>query len=136
MYLLQNIAVVGAQGNVFTDGLAVLVVGIGVVFVALIGLVVILELMGKFFDYKGKQDNAKAQKEVIAAPLVVAEPVADQTSQVDDLELIAVITATIAASMGTSAEGLQVRSIRKTNNAWGMSGRTKQLYHLKTNKHA
>ena len=34
----------------------------------------------------------------------------------DDLELIAVITAAIAASEGTSTDGLVVRSIRKVNN--------------------
>ena len=36
--------------------------------------------------------------------------------EVDDLELIAVITAAIAASENTSTDGLVVRSIRKVNS--------------------
>ena len=36
----------------------------------------------------------------------------------DDLELVAVITAAIAASQGTSVDGLVVRSIRRKSNKW------------------
>lgn len=35
----------------------------------------------------------------------------------DDLELVAVITAAIAASAGTSTDGFVVRSIRRSNNS-------------------
>jgi predicted house-cleaning noncanonical NTP pyrophosphatase (MazG superfamily) len=35
----------------------------------------------------------------------------------DDLELVAVITAAIAASEGTSADGLVVRSIKRARNS-------------------
>ena len=39
--------------------------------------------------------------------------------QVDDLEVIAVITAAVAAAMGTSTDGFTVRSIRRSNtNKW------------------
>ena len=40
----------------------------------------------------------------------------EQDEEVDDLELIAVITAAIAASENTSTDGLVVRSIRKVNS--------------------
>ena len=42
--------------------------------------------------------------------------VEEQDEEVDDLELIAVITAAIAASENTSTDGLVVRSIRKVNS--------------------
>lgn len=127
MNLLQSIAVVGAQGNVFADGMVTLILGIGVVFVALIALIIILEIMGKFFENRDKKAAAE-KAAVISATPVEPEPVVVEPEPEDDLELIAVITAALAASMGTSAEGLQVKSIRKTNNTWKMSGRTEQLY--------
>lgn len=127
MNLLQSIVVVGAQGNVFADGMVTLVLGLGVVFVALTALIIILEVMGKFFSNLDKKTEIEKAVALAAVP-VEPEPVLIETAPEDDLELIAVITATIAASMGTSVSGLQVRSIRKTNNTWKMSGRTEQLY--------
>ncbi|HHX60784.1 MAG TPA: OadG family protein [Epulopiscium sp.] len=127
MNLLQNISVVGAQKVGLVEGLSTFIVGISVVFLALILLVILLEISGKIFaniDKKAAAEKASAQ---VLAPVVV-EPTIVETTEVDDLELIAVITATIAATMGTSVEGLQVRSLRKTNNVWGMSGRSEQLY--------
>ena len=52
------------------------------------------------------------------APLPAAEPEpavvqAEEENLADDLELVAVITAAIAASTGTSPSGLVVRSIRR-----------------------
>ena len=54
-----------------------------------------------------------------AAP--VAEPVVEEEEEdlSDDMELVAVIAAAIAAYEGTSVEGFQVRSIRRANtNKW------------------
>ena len=129
MNLIQNIAVVGAQRVSAVEGFSTFLVGMLVVFSALILLIIILELSGKFFESLDKksttnQTNASAEVEVVE-PIIVEEAEMDE---MDDLELIAVITASIAATMGTSPEGLQVRSLRKTNNAWGMSGRSEQLY--------
>ena len=65
---------------------------------------------------------------MVAAEVVETAIVEEIEDEMDDLELVAVITASIAATMGTSPEGLQVRSLRKTNNVWGMSGRSEQIY--------
>ena len=52
-----------------------------------------------------------------AAP--AAAPVAVEEELVDDLELVAVISAAIAAYTGTSSDGFVVRSIkRSTTNKW------------------
>lgn len=60
---------------------------------------------------------------VAAAPVepapVLAEPVLEEENLADDLELVAVITAAIAATASVPAEGLVVRSIRrKSASKW------------------
>lgn len=82
--------------------------GMGTVFVILI----LISLIISSFGLIGKaQENKKA----VAQPVVVetapqVEVVEDET---DDLELVAVISAAIAASEGTSTDGFVVRTIRK-----------------------
>lgn len=128
MNLLKNTLVVGTGGTMFSEGLATLVVGLGVVFVALTLLIIILTWMGKFFDQLAQKEKAlKASQQVLMTPKPL-EPTPVEISEIDDLELVAVITAVIAASMGASEDSFQVRSVKKTNNPWGMSGRTEQLY--------
>ena len=58
-----------------------------------------------------KFSGKKKEEPSEAAPVVVEETeIADET---DDLELVAVITAAIAAAEGTSSDGFVVRSIKK-----------------------
>lgn len=84
--------------------------GLGTVFIMLIFLSFIIYLF-KFVPvlFGGKKEEKK--EEAAPAP-VVAVPVQEET---DDTELIAVISAAIAASEGTSTDGFVVRSIRKVN---------------------
>ena len=62
-----------------------------------------------------KLSGNKASKEEPASSVdnAIAQIVTKEENEADDLELIAVITAAIAASEGTSSDGLVVRSIRK-----------------------
>ncbi len=54
-----------------------------------------------------------------AAPVPTAPVVEEEEELSDDLELVAVIAAAIAAYEGTSVEGFQVRSIKRANtNKW------------------
>ena len=82
--------------------------GLGTVFIMLIFLSFIIYLF-KFVPviFGGN----KEEKKETPAP-VAAAPVVEET---DDTELIAVISAAIAASEGTSTDGFVVRSIRKVN---------------------
>ena len=86
------------------------VMGLGTVFIMLIFLSFIIYLF-KFVPmiFGGKKEEK--MEAPAPAPVVVA-PVQEET---DDTELIAVISAAIAASEGTSTDGLVVRSIRKVN---------------------
>lgn len=84
------------------------VMGILIVFAMLIvmsGIIKSFELISKV------QNKAKAKEEVVvAAPAAVSAPVKNET---DDLQLVAVIAAAIAASTGASTDSFVVRSIKK-----------------------
>ena len=95
----------------------------GIVFIVLIFIAFLISL----FKYINKAEtyfaNRKRAKEEAAftpvdpanAPVLYEE----EEELVDDLELVAVITAAVAASMNTSVDNLVVRSIkRKSTNKW------------------
>ena len=93
------------------------VLGMGTVFVVLfiiIGVISCFKFINKFQDAQTKK---KAAAEPAPAPAPAA-PVEEVVEEEDDLALIAVITAAIAASENTSVDVLVVRSIRRagTNN--------------------
>ena len=61
----------------------------------------------------------KKEKNAVKAESVNDEAVMAETEVSDDLELIAVITAAIAAQEGTRTDGFVVLSIRRrTSNNW------------------
>ena len=91
--------------------------GMGTVFAVLIFLAFLISLM-KYIPAILEKMNKKEQASVqeVKQEAVVA-PVVEETT--DDLELIAVITAAIAAQEGTSTDGFVVRSIRRRpSNKW------------------
>lgn len=96
--------------------------GMGIVFVVLI----FLSLLISCFKYihiaeekmrQKKEPAPAAAAPAQAAPIVAEEPAAEEEELVDDLELVAVITAAIAAAADTPADGLVVRSIRRASAA-------------------
>ena len=104
------------------------VLGMGTVFAVLIFLAFLISLMKyipnllELLKDSGKEDvfddidDAGAEDEDIELENVA---VADVSQASDDLELVAVITAAIAAQRGTSSDGFVVRSIRRRpSNLW------------------
>ena len=97
------------------------VIGMGTVFVILIFISFVIALLPKF---TGMIENIGKKKEapVVAEKAAPAAPAAVQKVEeelADDLELVAVISAAIAAYTGTSSDGFVVRSIkRSTTNKW------------------
>jgi len=86
--------------------------GMGTVFVVLILISFIISLFGIVNKAQNKPKAAPVEEvQQVQAPQAVEEEL------VDDLELVAVITAAIMASMGDEApaDGLVVRSIKKRN---------------------
>ena len=91
--------------------------GIGIVFFSLVFISLIIALFGVvpklLSGEKKEKKNAPAQ----APAPVVSAPVEETEDVTDDLQLVAVITAAIMASLGEEApaDGLVVRSIKKRN---------------------
>lgn len=82
--------------------------GMGTVFVVLILISLIISCF-KVFSYMEKKKTPEASGAVTEAK----ETAAAQAAQQDDLELVAVIAAAVAASTGTSTDDFVVRSIKR-----------------------
>ena len=94
------------------------VMGIGIVFVTLLFLSALISQMHLIPDMVDKMSKKKAPAPAPAAasaPAAAPAPAVEEEEYVDDLELVAVITAAIAASENTSSDGFVVRSIKKAN---------------------
>ncbi len=91
--------------NILQEGVVALVSGMGIVFLVLILIAIIIWLF-QFIE--------QPKEKVIDVPKVVpAQVTFHEEEETDDLELVAVITAAIAAQLNTSTDKLQVRSFRK-----------------------
>lgn len=100
-------------GNMKGAGINTLM-GVGTVFVVLIFLILVISLF-KYVNIIGQ----KKPEEKKAAPAPAAAPKAAPVEEnlTDDLELVAVISAAIAASENTSTDSFVVRSIKKVNRS-------------------
>lgn len=98
--------------DAFLAEFSTFLIGVTVVFMTLLLLIVLIQVLSKMVE----SIEAKNKPVVPIAtskedePIPVVEQVVNLT---DELELVAVITAAIAASMGTTTDKLQVRSLRK-----------------------
>ena len=99
------------------------IIGLSTVFSVLIILMIVITIMKAVF-YK---DPSKSASKVIApesaSSEIPAKPV--KTDEIDDSELVAVITAAIAASLNTSTYNLRIKSLRRIDNnqpAWNRAG--------------
>ena len=91
--------------------------GMGTVFAVLIFLAFIISLMKYIPALFGQTKQKENVKETTAKQPEAA--VTESVEEVDDYELVAVITAAIAAQEGTSTDGFVVRSIkRRPSNKW------------------
>ena len=103
-----------------TTGGLTTVVGLGIVFLVLLILMCVLCLFKVIF-YK---DPAKAKKNDI--PVVAEAPVVEIKEETqDEEELIAILSAAIAASLNTSTYNLQIKSYRRVKDnrpSWNREG--------------
>lgn len=94
------------------------ILGMGTVFAVLIFLAFLISLI-KYIPMALEKMRKKEDTSVSAAKAETQTAEEAVSESVDDLELIAVITAAIAAGEGTSTDGFVVRSIRRrTSNKW------------------
>lgn len=106
-------------GEILVKALINTALGMGTVFLSLIFIACIISLLPKVTGAiesigKKKTEEAAAPKENVQIPEVVPEE-----ERIDDHELVAVITAAIAAMEGVPADGFVVRSIKRSSrNKW------------------
>ena len=101
------------------------IIGISVVFLALLFISFVISLfkyINKFEQKLAERKAGKAAPAPKAEPAPAPAPVVEVAPEMDDLELIAVITAAIHAyeeAQGNAVSGdLVVRSIKKRNSRW------------------
>ena len=114
-----------------------MVIGLLIVFTGLIIIILCLKLMAAIFNgiqkKKAKKAEAErkaaekaAQKAAQAAPVQeIAEP-EPEAPEGDDLELIAVISAAVAAFIGSGAP-VKIKSVKRVNG-WKNAARTEQIF--------
>lgn len=93
--------------------------GMGTVFCVLILISLIIGLFGFIPKLQDKLSKKPAAAEAPKPAVAAAAPAAAEEELSDDLELVAVISAAIAAYEGTSsADGFVVRSIKRSGKKW------------------
>ena len=111
------------------QGVPIAIIGYVMVFVVLGILWAVIELMRVVLSPKAP----KKTKEEVATAKVQQTSLADasveevvETEQVDEGELVAVLTAAVAASLNTSTYNLRIKSFKRIdtkNNAWSNASR-------------
>lgn len=105
-------------GEIITKAILNTILGMGTVFAVLIFIAFVISLFKYIPMLEEKFKKKSATPQVEAAP-VVAPVVVEEVNVNADLDLVAVITAAIAASEGTTTDGFVVRSIkRRKSNKW------------------
>lgn len=106
------------------EGLQVTVVGLCIVFSVLIILMLVLMAMKVIF-YKPAQTSAPNKAASKIEPEPTKPKTEDNKSEIDEGELIAVLTAAVAASLNTSTYNLNIKSYRRIGNSspsWNRAG--------------
>ena len=100
-------------GEIFSKAAMNTLLGMGTVFAVLILISFIISLFKFIGPRKSKAAAAAVKTEAVPEP---AQETAEE-DEIDDYELVAVITAAIAAAAGSSTDGFVVKSIKRANNS-------------------
>lgn len=112
-------------------GVMITVLGVLVVFAVLLAIYLLLAIFSMVMQDK-KKPAVQPKPAVRPTPPVapVKTEVSDSTEELmDDKELVAIISATIAAAMDTSVDNFVVRRIRR-NTTWNKEAIEEQQYGL------
>lgn len=113
--------------------LKTMALGVGTVFVALVGLIYVIELINKIINIGDNNKKDHSQKTTDDTETLHKAIVTESDPEVanrDDNEIIAVITAAIAASLNRSTHDIIVKSIRRTPSnspIWNRASRNEQI---------
>lgn len=103
------------KGEIFKKAGMNTLIGMGTVFFVLIFISLIIGTF-KYIPNGAEKKNAKKAEPALEKEIELPSEDAEE-NLTDDLELVAVITAAIAAAEGTSTDGVVIRSIKRANNA-------------------
>lgn len=107
---------IGLNFGAFIDGLSVFLIGVSMVFMVLLLLIFLIKCVGWVVGTIENRHLAEPGTEMSITPVIDIEYKQEEcVMQDNDLEIIAVITASIAASIGTTTDQLKVRSLRQVN---------------------
>lgn len=133
IYLCDQIEMRWVKLDIVLDSLKVMVLGMGTVFVVLIGLVFIIKALHRLTDKSAQPQSAnKAGRAFEPAQKsdAVNNAVQLQERVEEDEELVAVIAAAVAASLHRSTHDIVVRSIKRVpaiTPIWNRVGRQEQI---------
>ena len=116
------------MGDYVTIGQSLIITGFSIV-VVFVGLIIISLLIDALKIISG---DKKTEVEKTVVPPVKVDPVEKEEirNEVNDEELVAVISAAIAASMGLSVPQLNIKSIRRVEQntpVWAVASRQEQI---------
>lgn len=105
------------------EGLAYTVMGLVIIFIMLIIIMYVIKAMELL-----SREKSVASENVTAPEAPTEASAAPISATRDDCELVAVITAAVAAAMGKSQSELVIRSYKKlSGNTWNTAGRREIL---------
>jgi len=110
-------------GEKFLGSMIVTLLGVGIVFAALLILYFSIIIMQNIVN------RIQPKKETKSKPVIIEEQVVVEDS-IDNSELVAVITAAVAASLHTSSHNIIVRNITRVEDntpSWAKFGRVDQI---------
>lgn len=119
-------------GSIIVTSLKVMVLGMGTVFIALIGLIIIVELLNKVLNLgeKSKKSSNTVDKAFEAVISMEENKIESDIEEENPEELVAIISAAIAASLERSTHDIVVRSIRRipaVTPVWNRVSRQEQI---------
>lgn len=105
------------------DAVVLSVLGMGTVLILLFVLQLVINILSKVFPEKSSKPDPKPAGAAATQSAPAAAPAASGTEE----EIVAVLTAAVAAYLGTSADNVRlvVRPIQ-TSAAWAQAGRLEQ----------
>lgn len=109
------------------QGVPIAIIGYVMVFVVLATLWGVIELMHVILTPKTSKNKKKEEVKITQNSLVEKKTeTVVETEQVDEGELVAVLTAAVATSLNTSTYNLRIKSFKRIdtkNNAWSNASR-------------
>lgn len=113
----------------FKDSLIITVFGMLIVFVALLAIAYIIDILRLVVNGREeKEESKKTIKETIQLP--AKETIKEPKETVDDKELIAVISAALAAHLKKDIPQIKIKTIRRVstpNPLWSEAGIKEQI---------